>query len=153
MAYKNKEDALAYAKKYREENAEKRKKQAKQYYKENHKKIHKYQKQYREDNREQIRESGKQYRGTEKGRENARKASIKYSYGLFYEEWLEMWESQNEKCAICGESFLSPSNACIDHNHKTNEIRGLLCRKCNAAIGLLNDNPELLKKAIEYLKV
>ena len=40
----------------------------------------------------------------------------------------------------------------IDHNHETGEIRGILCHKCNTGIGLLNDDQELLKKAITYLE-
>ena len=154
MPYKNKEDAIAYAKKYRKENSKKRKEQAKQYYNDNHEKIKKYHAQYREENRKEILRKQRQYvkEHREERNEYSRKWHLKDKFNLSYEDWLVMWESQNERCAICGEPFISPSNACIDHNHKTNEIRGLLCRKCNAAIGLLNNDSELLKKAIKYLK-
>jgi len=40
----------------------------------------------------------------------------------------------------------------MDHCHKTNKIRGLLCGKCNSAIGFFDDDTELLEKAIDYLK-
>lgn len=39
----------------------------------------------------------------------------------------------------------------IDHDHKTGKIRGLLCTRCNTAIGLLNDNIDFLRRAIMYL--
>ncbi|MBA7572888.1 hypothetical protein ES708_14675 [subsurface metagenome] len=65
---------------------------------------------------------------------------------------MELWESQDGKCAICGESFIKLFNTCVDHNHETGEVRGLLCRKCNVAIGFLNDDPELMEKAIKYLE-
>jgi hypothetical protein len=51
------------------------------------------------------------------------------------------------KCEICSEI----SNLNIDHDHNTQVIRGVLCRKCNWALGLLKDNTNYLKKAIEYL--
>ena len=40
----------------------------------------------------------------------------------------------------------------VDHNHDTGEVRGLLCRKCNSAIGLLNEDPTVLFRAIDYIK-
>jgi hypothetical protein len=39
----------------------------------------------------------------------------------------------------------------VDHNHKTGRVRGLLCKRCNVAIGMLDDNPKLLARALEYL--
>ena len=81
------------------------------------------------------------------------------------------------KCLNCGEEFLELntkikegkgkfcSNKCykgtefneknkgfVDHSHITNEVRGLLCSKCNSLLGMANDDIEILKKAIEYLK-
>ncbi len=43
-------------------------------------------------------------------------------------------------------------NFCIDHDHATGKVRGLLCHNCNVAIGLMKDNTDLLKKAAEYLE-
>jgi hypothetical protein len=40
----------------------------------------------------------------------------------------------------------------VDHCHKTNKIRGLLCQKCNFLIGLANDSPQVLSLAIHYLR-
>ena len=73
-------------------------------------------------------------------------------YGLSYEEWLKMWVCQDGDCAICGEPFAQHSDAHVDHNHDTGEIRGLLCRKCNPGLGNFNDDPKLMIKAIKYLK-
>ena len=52
-------------------------------------------------------------------------------------------------CEVCGRGDLP---ICLDHNHVTGEVRGWLCRNCNAALGLLQDNKETLSKLISYLK-
>ena len=95
----------------------------------------KYDKQYRFDNKERIKKEKKEYQRlhTETLKKKQRRNNLLRKYGLSYNEWSEMWESQEGKCAICGESFKSPSDACVDHDHKTGVVRGLLCTKCNAA--------------------
>jgi hypothetical protein len=61
-----------------------------------------------------------------------------------------MYESQGGVCAICSKhQERRPLN--VDHCHNTGTIRGLLCDKCNMAIGLLEDDATLLRKAQEYL--
>ncbi len=45
-----------------------------------------------------------------------------------------------------------PYRLVIDHCHSTGAIRGLLCSNCNTAIGLLSDNPEIIRKAADYLE-
>lgn len=57
--------------------------------------------------------------------------------------------TSGKSCAICG----SKVRLVVDHCHKTGRIRGVLCAKCNSAIGLLGDDTERLASAIEYLKV
>jgi len=66
------------------------------------------------------------------------------------ESWFnKQWMRQQAQCAICGKVFCDDD--CIDHNHDTNELRGLLCKLCNAGIGMLQDSPEVCLKANEYL--
>ena len=74
-------------------------------------------------------------------------------YGIDIDKYNEMFESQEGRCAICGihQSELKVS-LCVDHNHSTGEIRGLLCKRCNSAIGLFDENSDSLGRAIEYLK-
>jgi len=72
--------------------------------------------------------------------------------GMDYEE-LERWYTkqflkQQAHCAICGGIT---EELCIDHNHETNELRGLLCRDCNYGIGCFKDNPQSLYRAGDYL--
>ena len=55
------------------------------------------------------------------------------------------------RCDICQKINHGRYGLSVDHNHKTGEIRGLLCRKCNMAIGLIGDSPDTLARAIAYL--
>jgi len=76
----------------------------------------------------------------------------KHKYGLTESEYLGMFDSQNNLCAICESSF-DKVRACVDHSHETGEIRGLLCDRCNKGLGMFKDSQELLTKAIAYLKL
>lgn len=80
---------------------------------------------------------------------------LRKNYGITVDDLLEMMEDQNNLCAICKKDLksLTPKNVHIDHCHKSNEmkIRGVLCNKCNMALGLLNDDVELFKTCIKYL--
>ena len=65
-------------------------------------------------------------------------------------EYEELLQIQKNRCAICGvENEIS--KLAIDHNHKTLEIRGLLCLECNTGIAYFDENTEYLAKAMIYL--
>lgn len=86
-----------------------------------------------------------------------RNYDLKKSYGITLDDYNYMFNNQNGCCAICGLHISElkmkhKHNLCVDHCHITGEIRGLLCDKCNRGIGLLNDDIEILKNAIKYLK-
>ena len=68
---------------------------------------------------------------------------VKYEYG-------QLLEKQNHKCAICDVAN-TQSRLSIDHNHKTQEIRGLLCHDCNSGIASFEENRQYLMRAIIYL--
>ena len=76
----------------------------------------------------------------------------KSKYGLNENDYTHMFDVQNNRCAICDSEFTENLKGFVDHCHKTNKIRGLLCTKCNSLLGMANDNIEILLKAIEYLK-
>ncbi len=79
------------------------------------------------------------------------KKRLKHAYGLEWEDYLELSETQDNVCKICGRGNKGWLLA-VDHCHKTGRIRGLLCNTCNRALGLFQDNPELTDKATNYLK-
>lgn len=70
-------------------------------------------------------------------------------YGITIEEFEAMKTKQNNLCAICQLDFVKTPH--VDHCHETGLVRGLLCSNCNTAIGLMNDSPQILERAIHYL--
>ena len=72
-------------------------------------------------------------------------------YGQTAFQLQEMEEKQNHLCAICGQPEKHFGCLSMDHDHETGENRELLCSRCNPALGLFNDDPELLLRAAEYL--
>lgn len=82
---------------------------------------------------------------------------LQYKYGITKAHYDLMLKSQNGVCKICKRSETAMFKdkirlLAVDHCHKTNRIRGLLCQACNHALGGFNDNPEILKAAIKYLE-
>jgi hypothetical protein len=75
-------------------------------------------------------------------------------YGITPEMYNKFFTKQEGCCAICGvhQSELSYT-LCIDHDHTTGIVRGLLCHRCNTGIGRFEDKAELLEKAIYYLNL
>ena len=72
--------------------------------------------------------------------------------GATEELYNKLYEVQHGCCAICEEPEEKFSWLCIDHDHSTGQIRGLLCPNCNRGIGLLQDSMSLLYKAAKYLE-
>lgn len=74
-------------------------------------------------------------------------------YAITPEELKELYEIQNGKCAICPTRLtLGTKKTHIDHDHATNQVRGLLCLHCNMGLGHFKDNPTLLARAVAYLE-
>jgi hypothetical protein len=89
----------------------------------------------------------------EKLREYERNYDLLKNYGISRSRYLLMRKKQGDKCLICE----VPQSECerefnVDHDHKTGNIRGLLCCNCNIGIGNLHDDAKLLTRAIEYLR-
>jgi hypothetical protein len=75
-----------------------------------------------------------------------------YRYGISPEQYLELYKAQNGKCKICGCELPEGKYLHIDHDKQTGEVRGLLCGKCNAAIGLLKEDKKVMNNAIKYIE-
>ena len=105
---------------------------------------------YKRGNRQQIRPYCKQCRDLRwnKVKEKYNRKRQADTYGITVEELNALYESSNSRCAICDKQ----AKLVVDHNHLTGEVRGLLCRQCNAALGMFNDSEDILASAISYLK-
>lgn len=85
--------------------------------------------------------------------ERKRDENLRYTHGITVDDYNRMLSSQGGVCAICksnqwGGRWNTP---CVDHNHKSGKVRGLLCLMCNRGIGNFKDNPKILETAIRYL--
>ncbi len=85
-------------------------------------------------------------------KDSVRNTRFKYKYKITLEERNTIEVKQNSKCAICGvHSSKEIRGLFIDHNHKTNQVRGLLCNSCNRGIGYFRDDKDIVEKARIYL--
>jgi hypothetical protein len=71
-------------------------------------------------------------------------------YGITWPEYQNLLRRQGDACAICRMKF--SRQPCVDHDHMTGVVRGLLCRRCNSAISWLDDSPRKTMAAYRYLK-
>jgi hypothetical protein len=133
----HKEEIAARASKYRERPEVKERKKE-------------YSREYNKNHREEARIRGRRYYA--ENRKLIRDRSRKKQYGISPEEYLAMLVKQGGVCFICGTDNWGKRMATIDHDHSTGVIRGLLCFRCNVALGLVDDDINVLSKMIDYLK-
>lgn len=86
-----------------------------------------------------------------KNPDKKRDAHLWSTYRIRLEDYDSILKSQGKVCAICKKKELEKVLH-VDHDHITGKVRGLLCKKCNSAIGYLSDDTNVLKSAIDYLK-
>ena len=150
MPYKDPEKRREHDRKYRDKNREKeRARQKERAMQENYQH---YQKEYRERNREKAKQTTSDWVKSDNGRNK----TLLNKYGITLEQYDAMLIDQDYLCAICKqpEQMLhkeKPKRLCVDHDHKTGKVRGLLCQRCNTTLGRYEDNPELMKNLISYL--
>jgi Recombination endonuclease VII len=113
---------------------------------------------YRETHKEEINERRRVRRRTDNAFRDKQRASkrawerqkrYREVYGISLADYEAMLERQRGACAICKKS---DEALCVDHCHACGKVRGLLCAKCNSALGFCNDSPEHLLAAVAYLQ-
>lgn len=85
--------------------------------------------------------------------EQRRLERVKACYGLSPEEYTALKAAANNTCQTCGtpEGDSKPTKLVVDHCHETGKVRGMICDKCNRALGLVGDNIQTLQNLITYL--
>lgn len=157
----NKEQKKAYHKAYYEAHKEELKKASnenyhanserntqtqKAYYKKNRDRIIERNKKYRQDHPEESKQRAREYSKTHK--REAKNTKLKLYYGITIEHYEDMYSEQEGKCAICG---IQQESLVVDHDHETGKVRKLLCKKCNLALGYVNDDPRIIENMLYYL--
>lgn len=83
----------------------------------------------------------------------SRESHLRLKYGLTPQEYEDILQAQNDSCWICGRHrSIFKKNLCVDHNHKTGEVRGILCDYCNRRLVGRHTDPVLLRKIADYLE-
>lgn len=104
--------------------------------------------------RQKAREHERAYRKRHPGaaRLAQRRYKFKHVYGITEEQYDQMLIEQAGVCKLCGGPPIGRGlRLHVDHDHATGKVRGLLCSKCNTALGLLSDDSTLMAKAIAYV--
>lgn len=85
-------------------------------------------------------------------REQWREGYRRRKFGLEPGEFDEMLRTQMGCCAICLTDAPNGKGWCVDHDHETGRVRGILCHSCNVALGHLGDDPNRVRAALAYLE-
>lgn len=83
-----------------------------------------------------------------RARASQRRRQIRHRYGLTDAEYSRLMDAQAGLCWICGAAGV----LVVDHDHVANQVRGLLCGKCNVGLGHFGDNPHMLRRAALYIE-
>ena len=150
MPYSDRDKLNEYHRNYRKVNADKIRQSKKKHWAENKEKYKLANKKYRAANKEKVKETNRIWWRANKQRIAAAK------YGLTLEQYQILVEESQGFCPICNVALdfekKGSAQACIDHNHKTGEVRKLICNRCNLLLGKAEDSPVLLRKAADYLE-
>jgi Recombination endonuclease VII len=125
---------------------------------------------WRDKNRARVRRVAAEYQKTHlvekpdptrlvKNQVSRREYYLGRNYRMAHQDYEDMLQRQNGVCLICGRADTQKDPVAtvkllvVDHDHKTGKVRGLLCSKCNLAVGLLDDDVERAQGLVEYLNL
>jgi hypothetical protein len=124
-------------------------------------KAREYMRYWRKKNKEKVRETNRRYNAKrtpkplteaqkKRKRTKRRESNLMSKYGLTIAEYDGMMKRQQSCCAICRQRFGKRPH--VDHDHKTDRVRGLLCHGCNTSLGGFRDDSRILLQAVMYLR-
>jgi hypothetical protein len=106
-------------------------------------------KRYAEDPEYREKEHARQRAWRAKNPERFRRSRIKSLYGASV-DYDALFAQQGGVCRVCRKSF--EERLCIDHNHRTGRVRGLLCRGCNWGLGNFKEDPKAMRAAADLME-
>lgn len=80
-----------------------------------------------------------------------RKCEYRRSFNITVEQYDTLLRQQRGRCTIC-QHVHAAIRLSVDHDHTTGAVRGLLCRECNTMLGMVRDDPTVLRAAATYLE-
>lgn len=101
---------------------------------------------------EKRREQVRKWQSSETGQIACFNANLKSKYGITIDIHNTMMEKQKNACGACRVLLLDRKHAHVDHCHKTNRVRGILCSACNKALGFAHDRIDKLEGLLSYLR-
>lgn len=99
----------------------------------------------------QTKERKARYKKSDAGQRAGKHERLGRKYGMSIDDFDGMWASQDGVCVTCSAS-LDDVKACVDHDHYTGRVRGILCHNCNVSAGLLKDSSHIAASLSEYLR-
>lgn len=88
----------------------------------------------------------------QKRKEYTKRGKVWSKYRIRWHQKEAMFLEQGNRCAICRSSSPGVKDWCVDHDHETGKVRGILCNNCNGALGLFKDDPDVMELAAEYIR-
>ena len=124
------------------------------YYTKNKEKVRETKRRYIANNRDQERARQRNWRNRRRDHVRERKTAycLRTKYGISVSDFDAMMTKQASRCAVCDLLFTAGRKPHVDHDHKRNTVRGLLCGSCNRALGLFGDSRFNLARAVKYLE-
>ena len=126
----------AWNREYRKQNADVLNAKGREHYKNNKEKVQANHKRWREQNPDKIKNNG-----------------LIRNYGIGLYEYNRMLESQKNECKICSRELKYGKSTCVDHDHNTGKVRGILCFNCNMKLGQHEKSQEWFEKYFDKVNI
>jgi len=108
-------------------------------------------KRWQQENSERLNEYRREYRKRPDRKRADRDGHLRRKFGIGVDDYERMLGEQGGGCGICGEPPPETGSLHVDHDHESGNVRGLLCVKCNNAIGALQESFDIFQRATDYL--
>lgn len=100
----------------------------------------------------EVKQRVKEYHARPDVRQRKREHNLRKRYGISQADFDALWKVQQGQCAACLENVVSTEKICVDHNHNTFVVRGLIHDRCNKVIGLLHEDCNIFRTIASYLE-